>query len=80
MTTHQITSQCPMLKLYYKLIPTSRFMAWLDYIRLTQTRSTSQAGRQKEFRDPIRPAEDTNKLTKGLQERTQLIEWDDGET
>ena len=28
-------SQCPMLKLYYKLIPTSRFMAWLGYILLT---------------------------------------------
>ena len=27
-----------------------------------------------------RLAEDVNKLTKGLQERTQLIEWDDGET
>ena len=27
-----------------------------------------------------RPAEDVNKMTKGLQEPTQLIEWDDGET
>ena len=28
----------------------------------------------------ILTANNTNKLTKGLQERRQLIEWDDGET
>ena len=32
------------------------------------------------FRHLTRPAEDVNKLTKGLQERTQVIEWYDGET
>ena len=26
------------------------------------------------------PADDVTKVTKGLQERTQLIEWDDSET
>ena len=43
-------------------------------------RSNAQVHRQKQFRHPTRPAEDVNKLAKGLQERTQLIEWDDGET
>ena len=28
-------SQCPMLKRYYKFIPTSQFMAWLGYILFT---------------------------------------------
>ena len=46
---------------------------------LTVGRSTPQARRQKKFRHPTIPADDGNKLTKGLQERTQLIEWDDGE-
>ena len=41
--------------------------------------STAQAGQQKKFRHPTRPA-DVNKLTKGLQEWTQQIEWDDDET
>ena len=43
-------------------------------------RPTAQAGRQKKFRQPTRPAGDVVRMTKGLQERTQLIEWDDGET
>ena len=42
-------------------------------------RSTTQAGRQKKLRQRTRPAEDV-RLTKGLQERTQPNEWDDGET
>ena len=31
------------------------------------------AGQQKKLRHPTRPAEDINKLTKGVQEQTQLI-------
>ena len=40
----------------------------------------SPTGRQKKFRNSTRLAEDVNKLTKSLQERTQLIECDDGKT
>ena len=43
-------------------------------------RSTAQAGRQNKLRHPTRFAEDVVRTTKGLQERTQLTEWDDGET
>ena len=43
-------------------------------------RSTPQAGRQKKLRHPKRPTEDIVKTTKDLQERTQLIKWDDSET
>ena len=38
------------------------------------------AGRQKKPRQPTRSTEGVNKSTKGLQEQTQLIGWDDGET
>ena len=31
-------------------------------------------------RHPTRPAVDVSKLTKGLQEGTQLIDWEDGKT
>ena len=34
----------------------------------------------KKFRHPTRPAEDVVRTTKGLQERTQPLEWEDGET
>ena len=40
----------------------------------------AQARRQKKLRHPTRPAEDAVRTTKGLQERIQLFEWDDGET
>ena len=40
---------------------------------------SAQTGRQKKLRHPTRPAEDV-RTTKGLQERTQLIELEDGET
>ena len=36
--------------------------------------------RQKKLRYPTRPGEDVVRTTKGLQERTQQFEWDDGET
>ena len=37
-------------------------------------------GLLKKRKTPKTPAEDVNKLTKGLHERKQLIEWDNGET
>ena len=40
---------------------------------------TTQARRQKKLRQP-RLADVVIKVTKGLQERTRLIEWEDGET
>ena len=42
-------------------------------------RQLSKLGKQKKLQHPRRPAEDTVRTTKGLQERTQIIEWDDGE-
>ena len=41
-------------------------------------RSTVQAGRQKKLRH-LKSAEDV-RTTKGLQERTRIIDWNDGET
>ena len=40
---------------------------------------SAQTGRQKKLRHPTRPTKDV-RTAKALQERTQLIEWDDGET
>ena len=42
-------------------------------------RSTAHAKRQKKLRQP-RPADDVTKVTKGLQEIRQLIEWEDPKT
>jgi len=42
--------------------------------------SNGQLPGDKKFRHPTGAPEDANKLTKGLQERTQLIVWNDGET
>ena len=42
---------------------------------------SKEPGKPQELqKSPARPVEDVNKLTKGLQELTQLIWWDDGET
>ena len=38
--------------------------------------SSAQAGRKMKFRLLTRPEEDVDKLTKDLQERTQLLEWE----
>ena len=46
-------------------------------LEISLQQSTAQVGRQKKPRQPTRPAEDVNKLTKGLQEPTQLTGWDD---
>ena len=53
---------------------------WLSQFFLFKfQRSNVQTGRQKKL-GQLRPADDVTKVTKGLQERTQLIEWDHGET
>ena len=41
--------------------------------------STAREGRHKKLRRPTWPAQDVVRTTKGLQGRTQLIQWDDGE-
>ena len=43
-------------------------------------RTTAPVRRQKELRHPTRSVENVLITRKGLQERTQLFEWDDGET
>ena len=55
---------------------TDSFNCWMSkFLRfMHRWEGFTQAGRQNKFRHPTRPAQDVNKLTKGLQERTQVIE------
>ena len=69
---------------YLQVSPSSHSIVCLLSCRpfvtfVTSSAGLSSLGRQKKLRQP-RPFEDVTKVTKGVQERRQLIEWDDGET
>ena len=51
----------------------------VPFISCELQQATAQVGRQKKFSHPTRPSEDV-RTTNGLQEQTQQIKWDDGET
>ena len=50
------------------------YSCW-SFVNVKLQQSNAQAGRQKKPRQPTRPAENINKLTKGLQELTTLTGW-----
>ena len=64
--------------LYFHVSPSAHSISCVRSCRTFVNLLTSSAGFVG-CQHPKRPEEDINKLTKGLQERTQLIEWDDGE-
>ena len=66
--------RCPIQLVVISCRPFVTFVTWS-----TGLGCLSWLGRLKKLRK-TRPADDVTKVTKDLQERTQLIELDDGET